>query len=98
MRLRQFLHGVAMESPKPDFPIASTLHQKCEEVLDRIRPYLQADGGHVELVNVNEEEGIVFIRFQGACSGCPSSAATLQMGIENELRYSIPEIKQVLAV
>ncbi len=45
------------------------LFKKVDEVLDRIRPYVQMDGGHVELVNVNEEEGVVFIRFQGACSG-----------------------------
>ena len=58
----------------------------------------QQDGGHVELAKVDESEGIVYIRFQGACQGCPSSAATLQMGIENEIRYSIPEIKQVVAI
>jgi Fe-S cluster biogenesis protein NfuA len=85
------------EKKEPAAP-ASDLYKRCDEVLDRIRPYVQMDGGHVELVNVNEEDGIVFIRFQGACSGCPSSAMTLQMGIENELRSSIPEIKQVLAV
>jgi Fe-S cluster biogenesis protein NfuA len=45
------------------------LKSRAQEVIDRILPYLQADGGHVELVNVNEEDGIVFIRFQGACSG-----------------------------
>jgi len=59
---------------------------------------VQLDGGHVELVDVNEEDGIVHIRFQGSCQGCPSSAMTLQMGIENELKTSIPEIKQVVAV
>ncbi len=48
---------------------AANLSKKVDEVLDRIRPYVQMDGGHVELVNVNEEEGVVFIRFQGACSG-----------------------------
>ncbi|MBI4566341.1 MAG: NifU family protein [Planctomycetes bacterium] len=84
----------------PEFPVplTSTLWPRVEEVLDRIRPYVQSDGGYVELVNVNEEEGIAFIRFQGACSGCPSSAITLQMGIENEIRTSVPEIKQVIAV
>ena len=74
------------------------LYKRVDEVLDRIRPYVQADGGHVELVNVNEGEGTAFIRFQGACSGCPSSAITLQMGIENEIRMSVPEIRQVVAV
>ena len=76
----------------------SALQKKVDEVLDRIRPYIQQDGGNVELVNVNEEDGVVFIRFQGACSGCPSSAATLQMGIENEIKSAVPEIKEVIPV
>jgi Fe-S cluster biogenesis protein NfuA len=80
------------------FSPISELYRKVDEVLDRIRPYVQLDGGHVELVNVNEEDGIVYIRFQGSCQGCPSSAMTLQMGIENEIRTSLPEIKQVVAV
>ncbi len=54
------------EEAKPE---GAELFKKVDEVLDRIRPYVQMDGGHVELVNVNEEEGVVFIRFQGACSG-----------------------------
>ena len=77
---------------------ATGLYKKVDEVLDRIRPYVQADGGHVELVSVDEAEGVANIRFQGACSGCPSSAITLQMGIENEIRTSVPEIRQVIAV
>jgi Fe-S cluster biogenesis protein NfuA len=77
---------------------ATGLYKKVDEVLDRIRPYVQADGGHVELVSVDEAEGVANIRFQGACSGCPSSAITLQMGIENEIRMSVPEIRQVVAV
>ena len=83
---------------KPAFSPISELYRRVDEVLDRIRPYVQLDGGHVELVDVNEEDGIVHIRFQGSCQGCPSSAMTLQMGIENELKTSIPEIKQVVAV
>lgn len=82
----------------PAFDPTSALYRKVDEVLDRIRPYVQMDGGHVELVNVNEDDGIVYIRFQGSCHGCPSSAMTLQMGIENEVRNSLPEIKQVVAV
>ena len=65
--MRPFLYGVTMAEEKPVFPLP--LHHRVEEVLDRIRPYIQADGGHVELVNVNEEDGVVFIRFEGACSG-----------------------------
>ncbi len=86
------------DDPKAPAPQTSDLYKRCDEVLDRIRPYVQMDGGHVELVSVNEEDGVVFIRFQGACSGCPSSAMTLQMGIEQELKTSVPEIKQVVAV
>ena len=83
---------------KPAFSPISDLYRRVDEVLDRIRPYVQLDGGHVELVDVNEGDGILHIRFQGSCQGCPSSAMTLQMGIENELKMSIPEIKQVVAV
>jgi Fe-S cluster biogenesis protein NfuA len=83
---------------QPAFSPISSLYRRVDEVLDRIRPYVQQDGGHVELVDVHEEEGVVHIRFQGSCQGCPSSAMTLQMGIENEIKTSIPEIKQVLAV
>ena len=90
------------EEKKPDtgtkFDPTSEMYRKVDEVLDRIRPYVQMDGGHVELVNVDEKEGIVYIRFQGSCQGCPSSAMTLQMGIENEVKSAIPEIKQVTAV
>jgi Fe-S cluster biogenesis protein NfuA len=87
------------ELPPPSPQAApSELFKRVDEVLDRIRPYVQSDGGHVELVSVDEAEGVANIRFQGACSGCPSSAITLQMGIENEIRTSVPEIRQVIAV
>ena len=76
----------------------TAMTQKVAEVIERVRPYLQRDGGDVELVNVNEEEGIVFVRLQGACSGCPSSSMTLQMGIKKELQASVPEVKEVIPV
>jgi Fe-S cluster biogenesis protein NfuA len=88
----------ATKPPDRPFSPASELFRRVDEVLDRIRPYVQVDGGHVELVDVNEAEGTVFIRFMGSCQGCPSSAMTLQMGIENEIKTSIPEIKRVVAV
>jgi len=72
------------------------VYDKVKEILDGIRPSLQADGGDVELVEV--EDGIVKVRLKGACSGCPMSTMTLKMGIENQLKRSIPEIKQVVAV
>lgn len=75
-----------------------TLRDRVEEVLDRVRPYIMQDGGNVEVASIDEKEGVVFLRLQGSCHGCPSSMVTLQMGIENELRGDIPEIKQVVAV
>ena len=86
------------QAPRPGSGQAGGLKARVDEALERIRPYIQMDAGNVELVNVNEEDGIVFIRFQGSCQGCPSSMMTLQMGIENELRSSVPEIKQVIPV
>ncbi len=83
---------------RPAFTPIPDLYRRVDEVLDRIRPYVQLDGGHVELVDVDETGGVVHIRFQGSCQGCPSSAMTLQMGIENEIKMSIPEIRQVVAV
>ena len=67
-----------------------------EAVLAQIRPALQADGGDVELVGVNE--GTVSLRLKGACSGCPMSAMTLKHGIERALKEQIPEVKEVIAI
>ncbi len=64
-----------------------------ETVLDELRPYLMADGGNVELVEI--EGPIVKLRLQGACGSCPSSTMTLKMGIERRLREKIPEIVEV---
>jgi len=74
------------------------MKEKVKEVLETIRPALQMDGGDVELVDVDEENGIVKVRLQGACHGCPMAQMTLQMGIENELKSKIPEVKKVVAV
>lgn len=64
-----------------------------ENVLEELRPYLMADGGNVELVEIDGP--IVRLRLQGACGSCPSSAMTLRMGIERRLREFIPEIAEV---
>jgi Fe-S cluster biogenesis protein NfuA len=64
-----------------------------ETVLDELRPYLMADGGNVELSEI--EGPIVKLKLQGACGSCPSSAMTLKMGIERRLREKIPEIVEV---
>lgn len=64
------------------------------EVMERIRPVVQSDGGDIELVDVTSQ-GVVKIRFHGACVGCPSSSMTLQMGIERNIRDRVPEIVAV---
>ena len=72
------------------------MKDKVTETLDKIRPQLQADGGDVELVDVND--GTVKVRLTGACAGCPMSTMTLKMGIEKILKRDIPEVKEVVAV
>ena len=71
-------------------------NENVETVLDELRPYLEADGGNVELVEIDGP--IVNLRLQGACSSCPSSTMTLKMGIERKLREEIPEITGVNSV
>ena len=72
------------------------MKEKVEAILAQVRPALQADGGDVELVDVNE--GTVSLKLKGACAGCPMAAMTLQHGIERILKEKIPELKEVLAV
>tara|TARA_Y100001968_G_scaffold311105_1_gene332795 strand:- start:6123 stop:6368 length:246 start_codon:yes stop_codon:yes gene_type:complete len=67
-----------------------------ESVLDELRPFLLADGGNVEVVEIDGP--IVKVRLQGACGSCPSSTMTLKMGIERKLREMIPEISEVIQV
>ena len=69
------------------------MKDKVEVAINKIRPMLQADGGDVELVDV--EDGIVKVRLQGACAGCPMSQMTLKNGIERFLKKEIPEVKSV---
>ena len=73
------------------------LKERVEKVIGVIRPRLQADGGDVELVDVNDA-GVVSVRLAGACRGCPGAIMTLRMGIERILRQQIPEITGVEAV
>lgn len=73
------------------------LKERVSQILELIRPAVQADGGDLELVDVTAA-GVVQIRLHGACVGCPSSQATLQTGIERNLKRHIPEIKAVQAV
>ena len=72
------------------------MKEKVEKVLEKIRPSLMADGGNVELVEVNAD--VVKVKLTGACGSCPMSQMTLKMGIERLLKKEIPEIKEVVAV
>ena len=73
------------------------MRDKVEQVLARVRPALQADGGDVELVDVTDD-GVVKLKLMGACGHCPMSTLTLKMGIERALKQQIPEVKEVVAV
>ena len=73
------------------------MKEKVQEVLNDIRPMLQADGGDIELVDV-DDNGIVKVKLQGACCGCPGAAMTLKMGIEEQLKEKIPGVKSVESV
>ena len=73
------------------------LKDKVESALNKVRPSLQADGGDVMLVDV-DEEGVVKVKLTGACGGCPMSQMTLKMGIEKVLKQNVPEISRVEAV
>ncbi|MBT8358324.1 MAG: NifU family protein [Desulfobacterales bacterium] len=71
------------------------MKEKVQQALNKIRPMLQADGGDVEFVDV--EDGVVKVRLQGACAGCPMSQMTLKNGIEKLLKEEIPEVKSVVS-
>lgn len=73
------------------------MKEEVQKVLDQIRPNLQADGGDVELVSI-EEDGTVKVRLQGACHGCPMAQLTLKQGIERVLKQEIPAVKEVVSV
>ncbi|MGD8226599.1 MAG: NifU family protein [Desulfobacteraceae bacterium] len=73
------------------------MKEKVENALNKVRPSLQADGGDVQLVDVNEE-GVVTVRLTGACGGCPMSQMTLKMGIEKILKQNVPEVSRVESV
>jgi len=74
----------------------STMYDEVLEVLDKLRPFLQRDGGDVELVDV--EDGIVKLRLMGACGSCPSSTITLKAGIERALFEEVEGIQEVVQV
>jgi len=73
------------------------LKAEVEKVIEEIQPHLRADGGDIELVDV-DEEGVVKVRLKGACLGCPMSQMTLQFGVERYLKNKIPQVKKVVTV
>ena len=75
----------------------ATLLERIEKALETIRPHLQADGGNIEVVEVTEE-GLVRLRWLGACESCSMSAMTMRAGIEHTLKTNVPEVKAVEAV
>jgi Fe-S cluster biogenesis protein NfuA len=74
---------------------APSLKERVGAALEAIRPALQADGGDIELVDV-DDQGVVQVRFQGACVGCPAAAMTLTQGVERSLRQRVPEVTRVV--
>ena len=73
----------------------ANIDSKIMESLEKIRPYLNMEGGDVEYISFDKETGIVSVRLQGACSHCAISTVTLKMGIEKTLMEDIPEVKGV---
>ena len=73
------------------------MKEKVEAALNKVRPALMADGGNVELVDV-QEDGVVKVKLLGACGSCPMSQLTLKRGVEARLKAKIPEVREVIAV
>lgn len=74
-----------------------TLHQKVEKALDDIRPFLIADGGNIELVEITDDL-IVLVKLIGACETCKMSASTMKAGVESTIKTAVPEISRVEAI
>ncbi|QKK09013.1 MAG: NifU family protein [Planctomycetota bacterium] len=77
--------------------VPQDLAERIGKVIEAIRPAIQADGGDIEFVEA-KSDGAVYIRFHGACVGCPSSDMTLNLGIERNLRQHVPEVRRVIVV
>lgn len=73
------------------------MRDEVEKVINEIRPHLIADGGDIELVDV-DDKGTVKVKLKGACVGCPMSQMTLQLGVERYLKSKVPQVKRVESV
>ena len=76
----------------------ATMTEQVQAIIEGIRPLLQADGGDIKLISVDEETGVVSVQLQGACKGCPGAAMTLKMGVERHLKERVPKVQEVVAV
>lgn len=74
----------------------NNVKERVKKALDRVRPYLQSDGGDIELIEVTEDLSVK-VRLTGACHGCPYSMQTLKAGVEQALMKEVPEIKRVIS-
>lgn len=74
------------------------MEEKIREAISEIRPFLQADGGDVELVSIEDSGKVVKVRLTGACGGCPMAQMTLKNGVERIIRERVPEVEEVVAV
>lgn len=81
----------------PDTPEKKRLYAEVLAALDKIRPYLEADGGDVKIVEISDDK-IVMIELLGACGSCPMSTMTLKAGVEEAIKRAVPEIKSVEAI
>lgn len=72
--------------------------EKIKEQLAKIRPYLQMDGGDIEFISFDNQSGVLKVRLQGACLGCPMSQITLQAGVAKAIKEEVPEVKDIVAV
>ncbi len=73
------------------------IFQKVSSIIEELRPYLQDDGGDIELIEITDDL-IVKVKLQGACGACPFSIMTLKNGVEEAIRREIPEIKEVVNI
>ena len=74
------------------------MKEQVQKVLNEIRPHIQADGGDIELVDVDEDKGVVKVRLKGACVGCPMAQMTLAEGVGRNLKEKVSGVKDVIAV
>jgi len=75
-----------------------SITDRVRSIIEQVRPFLQNDGGDIELVGVEESTGVVSVRLQGTCNGCPHAAMTLKMGVERHVKQYVPEVTEVVAV